>query len=522
VVRINEQGKYTVRFRENGQYWDRCPPGKIRRDLRKPSAVIEIADDEEEAALPNTWQYKCLRFQESIPATFFICAIVFLELFLINSIKDTTSRAAWGLVITIFFLFEILLRFYNYYHTFHEVTGFFVDIFRIIDVLLVLIDVVLVIIIYTIGAGSDARAIRLIRIGRILRNAKVLKTVRSLRSLKFFWACITCKLPTKAKNMADFLHSTPWNLFIIMISILQFALVQSSILNKAEHIYILIVFVALFLVEIVLTIGIFLKLHADVLAFCKQPVQMIELILVIVAVGVTTAQMIIFHTVGDIVSYILFARIIRLAYITHRHKKDLYECCFDTPHIHDEEEEEQYYKKKQEEDHLELEVLESGEVKKSDLVKFSGNRGVKYGDSCIYQGDWVNGLEEGSGQLSFPNGDKYKGSFKGGLKHGRGLFQFAEGDTFRGSFVKNRKHGAGVYTWADGDKFEANFVNGYEHGKATFYSTDGRVVNYYFNNGIEIPTPDEESAKQNAAAASYKGLNFKEILAPGNPGSSRK
>jgi hypothetical protein len=150
----------------------------------------------------------------------------------------------------------------------------------------------------------------------------------------------------------------------------------------------------------------------------------------------------------------------------------------------------------------------------SDLVNFSGFRGVKYADSCVFQGDWEGGLEEGAGQITFPNGDKFKGNFKKGLKQGRGLFLFKNGDQFRGSFSKNNKHGFGTYTWADGDRFEATFRNGKENGKATFYSTDGRVVVYHFHNGVEVPPPEDED-EQAMAAKNFKGLDFKSILTPG-------
>ena len=85
----------------------------------------------------------------------------------------------------------------------------------------------------------------------------------------------------------------------------------------------------------------------------------------------------------------------------------------------------------------------------------------RYGDGCIYQGNWEDGLEEGVGQMTFPTGDMYKGNFRRGLKQGRGLYLFKNGDEFRGSFMTNQKHGPGKYTWKDGDTYEATF----EHGK---------------------------------------------------------
>ena len=120
VVRINEDETYTIKYDESKEFWMECPKEKVRRDLRMRSAVKEAVDEGEDDSkkMPNTWQYRCLLWQESIPVTFLICIIVFLELFLVNDIESDSDRMAWGLAITCFFAAEIILRMYNYFHTF--------------------------------------------------------------------------------------------------------------------------------------------------------------------------------------------------------------------------------------------------------------------------------------------------------------------------------------------------------------------------------------------------------------------
>ena len=141
-----------------------------------PSAVKELGGDHDGYDLsgnePKHWQYKCLRFQEGIPATFFVCLIVLAEIIFVNKMEDgDPNKIAASTVISVFFFLEICLRFYNYHFTYKEWLSFFFDPLRILDFTLVLIDVMLFVLQFFADV-DDARAVKLARIGRLARNAK--------------------------------------------------------------------------------------------------------------------------------------------------------------------------------------------------------------------------------------------------------------------------------------------------------------------------------------------------------------
>lgn len=69
---------------------------KVRRDLRSPSAVEEVGPEEQLASRggqrePTHWQYRCLRLQESIPATFLVCLVVVAERLFVTPLEDGTA-----------------------------------------------------------------------------------------------------------------------------------------------------------------------------------------------------------------------------------------------------------------------------------------------------------------------------------------------------------------------------------------------------------------------------------------------
>lgn len=308
------------------------------------------------------------------------------------------------------------------------------------------------------------------------------------------------------------LESKTWSVFVAIVVVIQFILIVSGALSVGGSSLLSIILAFVFFVEVGCRIALFCSLKSNALLCLKSPITVGDSLLVFTDIAYVVIEFVNAHAVGDISCIIKLCRIIRMAqFFVHLLPKKSQRALTSDRNM-------------QMEESADLENPESNaspmteEVKKTmttDVVTFTGVRGVRFADGCVYQGDWVDGLEEGIGQLSFPNGDKYKGGFKGGMKHGRGLFVFANGDQFRGSFFKNEKHGLGTYLWADGDRFEATFQHGKENGKCTFFSADDRVVVYYFNNGTEVPPPQEFNVEQKMAAMNFKGLNFREILVTG-------
>lgn len=125
---------------------------------------------EKQVKPPNTWQYHCLMFQEGLVATALVCGIVFFELIYISTMDDEKgangmpSPRFWaGLAVSLFFLFEILLRGYTWWHTFHSWTntaigGFFTNPFRCLDTALVTVDVIILLITLILDGVSGGKS----------------------------------------------------------------------------------------------------------------------------------------------------------------------------------------------------------------------------------------------------------------------------------------------------------------------------------------------------------------------------
>jgi hypothetical protein len=106
------------------------------------------------------------------------------------------------------------------------------------------------------------------------------------------------------------------------------------------------------------------------------------------------------------------------------------------------------------------------------------------------------GIQKGSNEFLFPNGNRYVGQYKGNLMHGEGEFYWTNGNVYRGEFKNGVRHGKGVinfyynctydgdwkfgkfegrgkYTWADGSNYDGDWKDGWKNGKGTYTWADG-------------------------------------------------
>ena len=98
----------------------------------------------------------------------------------------------------------------------------------------------------------------------------------------------------------------------------------------------------------------------------------------------------------------------------------------------------------------------------------------------VYKGDVVNGIPNGVGILTSPNGSKYIGEFNGGKPNGHGTLTFGkgewEGQMYVGEFKDGERNGQGKETHPDGDKYVGEFKDGERNGQGTFTFHDGKKV----------------------------------------------
>jgi hypothetical protein len=81
-----------------------------------------------------------------------------------------------------------------------------------------------------------------------------------------------------------------------------------------------------------------------------------------------------------------------------------------------------------------------------------------------YEGEFRDGMMNGSGSRRYCDGSRYSGEWKDGLKHGRGKLVLANGDRYEGQFAAGRMHGNGRYVLTTGDEYEGDFSEGEMHG----------------------------------------------------------
>jgi hypothetical protein len=94
-------------------------------------------------------------------------------------------------------------------------------------------------------------------------------------------------------------------------------------------------------------------------------------------------------------------------------------------------------------------------------------------DITKYSGEIKNGLPNGQGTLTFPDGEKYVGEWKDWEKNGQGTFTFHNGDKYVGEWKNEERNGKGIKTTTDGGKYEGEWKDGYENGQGTQTWSDG-------------------------------------------------
>jgi hypothetical protein len=65
-------------------------------------------------------------------------------------------------------------------------------------------------------------------------------------------------------------------------------------------------------------------------------------------------------------------------------------------------------------------------------------KGTSVGIAGIYDGDFIEGLEDGNGIYKSSTGEIYIGEFKHGERNGYGVLKFRNGDIWKGSWINGR------------------------------------------------------------------------------------
>lgn len=108
---------------------------------------------------------------------------------------------------------------------------------------------------------------------------------------------------------------------------------------------------------------------------------------------------------------------------------------------------------------------------------------LSFADASVYGGDLnAEGILEGQGRLSWPNGAYYEGGFKNGLFHGKGKFVNADGTQYEGDYVNGVEEGQGKIIYPSNTIYEGEFKDGLIHGQGKIIYDDGVHYEGTFNN----------------------------------------
>lgn len=101
----------------------------------------------------------------------------------------------------------------------------------------------------------------------------------------------------------------------------------------------------------------------------------------------------------------------------------------------------------------------------NDKITGFGKGKIPHGPS--YEGQWVDGIFEGAGTLTF---DRYcfKGKFHAGLKHGKGVENHGNGIIITGTWRKGILHGPKIKIEAPQSTFIGDIKKGKKDGHGTY------------------------------------------------------
>jgi hypothetical protein len=89
-----------------------------------------------------------------------------------------------------------------------------------------------------------------------------------------------------------------------------------------------------------------------------------------------------------------------------------------------------------------------------------------------FEGNFVAGVRQGKGRITFFNGDVYDGQWQDDKRWGFGVYVYgagssSQGDRYEGEWVADNMHGMGTYQWSIGDSYSGPWREGQQTGGAT-------------------------------------------------------
>jgi hypothetical protein len=106
--------------------------------------------------------------------------------------------------------------------------------------------------------------------------------------------------------------------------------------------------------------------------------------------------------------------------------------------------------------------------------QINGTGTMTYTNGDVYNGNWKDHKKHGTGIMNYNNYDVYDGNWKHDTKDGTGIMNYANGDVYNGKWKRDIKNGTGTMTYADNVVYIGNWENDKRHdrGKIIFRNGD--------------------------------------------------
>lgn len=109
-------------------------------------------------------------------------------------------------------------------------------------------------------------------------------------------------------------------------------------------------------------------------------------------------------------------------------------------------------------------------------------------EGTVYEGEWVRGVREGMGKLTFKDKSFYRGSFYKEQIQGRGVFVGVDGSQYEGEWFANKKHGVGTLLDTDGSIYVGEFKDDFRHGNGRLLHAEGGEYIGVWGHGVIVGT----------------------------------
>lgn len=104
----------------------------------------------------------------------------------------------------------------------------------------------------------------------------------------------------------------------------------------------------------------------------------------------------------------------------------------------------------------------------------------------VYQGEMRDGRPNGKGRLEIRTGENFDGEWVNGVLEGSGVHVDPDGNRYEGMFLAGKPNGEGRYLARTGEIFEGTFKDGLRQGKGRTRLAGGTVYESEWDNGKEV------------------------------------